>query len=386
MDKKDYEEMRGLLIEMRTTNDERVNKIDTETKQYYEKLNNRLDEIELKTQRPPMTGDIVNETARDPELKAAFLAACRKGYGDISPEQRKILRRAEPSPEIKNMLVSDDTTGGYFAPEDFQADIIKAIVLISPIWQFANVRTTSRESVAVGKRTATPKAQWGNEQTPLTKTATAYGKESIIANRLTALAKVQLQDLEDPAFNLEVQLNEDVSEEFERAQGEKFVSGTGVSPYPEGLLTNPLIPVDYSGDSALLTGDGLVKSYHNLKSGYGPNARWFWNRQTLGAVRLLKDQVGRYLLQPGLAQGNPNTVLDSPYAEIPDMPAVATGTSPILFGDMKKAYWIVQRVGMSTQRLDQLYAEEDAIGFKFRMRVGGGVVLPEAMRKITVHA
>lgn len=387
MDKQQYEEWSNLLTEMRSINDE-TKTATGETKSQFERMNTRLNELELAINRPGFASGagISQDDEKKAEVKAAFLRACRKGYGEISKEDRQTLRSIEPSPEIKTYLLSDDTSGGFFAPADFIQVILKNVVLISPIRQLATVRPTSRESVDVGRRLSRPKAVWGNEQTNLQQTQSGYGKEALITHKLTAYAVINQQDLEDNIFPLETELESDLSEEFARAEGQAFVAGSGTNPYPEGLLTNSQVAADYSGSSTTIAGDNLIAMYHNLPSPYGPNAKWLLNRQTLGVVRTLKDSQGRYLLQPGIALGNPNTILDAPYVEVPDMPAVASGATPIMFGDIKKAYMIADRIGMSIQRLDQLFALQDAIGFKARLRVGGQVVLPEAVRKMLIHS
>ena len=52
-----------------------------------------------------------------------------------------------------------------------------------------------------------------------------------------------------------------------------------------------------------------------------------YNRQTIGAVRTLKDGIGNYLWMPGLQNGLPNSINGMPYYEFPDMPAVGASTS-----------------------------------------------------------
>jgi HK97 family phage major capsid protein len=53
-----------------------------------------------------------------------------------------------------------------------------------------------------------------------------------------------------------------------------------------------------------------------------------------------------------------------------------------LFGNWKYGYVIVDRMGMSVQRLNELYAESGQVGFLFHARVGGGVVRSNAFRAL----
>ncbi len=74
------------------------------------------------------------------------------------------------------------------------------------------------------------------------------------------------------------------------------------------------------------------------------------------------------------------TILGLPYTTLPDMPAVGAGTNAIMTGDVSRAYVLVQRVGMVFKRLAERYVENSQIGIYARMREGGQVVLPEAVR------
>jgi HK97 family phage major capsid protein len=68
------------------------------------------------------------------------------------------------------------------------------------------------------------------------------------------------------------------------------------------------------------------------------------------------------------------------------MPAEANSAKAVDFGDFKKGYVIVDRLGMETQRLVELYAVNGQVGLLFRRRVGGQVVLPEAIKVLTLKS
>ena len=98
----------------------------------------------------------------------------------------------------------------------------------------------------------------------------------------------------------------------------------------------------------------------------------------------MKDGQNNYIWQPGLASGVPNTILGQAYLEVPDMPDVAAGAVPIVFGDLRRAYTIVDRVSLSILRDPFTQATSGNIRFIARRRVGGQMVLAEAIRKLKV--
>jgi HK97 family phage major capsid protein len=62
------------------------------------------------------------------------------------------------------------------------------------------------------------------------------------------------------------------------------------------------------------------------------------------------------------------------------MADIGSGTKPIAFGDFSRAYTIVDRVNLSIMRDPYSQATSGNIRYVARRRVGGTVVLPEAIR------
>jgi len=194
---------------------------------------------------------------------------------------------------------------------------------------------------------------------------------------------VPFEDLEDSDFNLEAELNMEFSEQFGVAEGVSFVSGDAVGE-AEGLLTNTGIAYTPGGHASLLQADGLIDLFFALKDAYARNATWVMRRATIGAARKLKGSDNNYLWQPGLGSSLPATLLDRPYVEAVDMPAIAVDAFPVLFGDFRRGYMILDRIQMSVLRDPFTQASSGAIRFHARKRVGGQVVVAEAIRKLKI--
>ncbi len=169
------------------------------------------------------------------------------------------------------------------------------------------------------------------------------------------------------------------------AEGAAFVTGDAVGK-PEGLLVNADVAETNSGDGGAITADGLIDLFHAVKTAYARNGTWLMNRQTLGEVRKLKDSQGQYLWQPGLQAGVPGAILGAPFVEAPDVPDIAANATPVVFGDFRRGYLIVDRVQMSVLRDPFTQATSGNVRFIARRRVGGQVVLAEAIRKQRIAA
>jgi HK97 family phage major capsid protein len=341
-----------------------------ETKASLDKANERLDEIEVRFEKMSIDTKRDEERENDEE-KNAFLAWARKGD------------KAGPD-EVKVLTVSDDPSSGFLAPIDMVQEIIKGEILYSPIRQVARVRSTSTNASRHPKRTGVFAAVWVGEQDTRDETqGLAYGVEEIPNHELSAVVDVSWTDLEDSAFDLEAEITFEASEQFGVAEGIAFVGGNGVKK-PEGFLSHPDIQQVHMGDANLVKADGLLSMSGQLKDAYAKNATWLLKRQTLYAIRQLKDNNNQYLWVPGFSAGltgtSPALIDGMPYLQTPDMPTVAAGALPIALGDFRRGYVISDRVAMAAQRDPYTQNRLGNCRFTFRKRVGGQVVLPEAIK------
>lgn len=365
-----------------------------ELKQQQITLEASLQRFEADMQRPPVATGETKEKEEAKQKKSAFFKAMRYGHDRLSPEEKALVPKAgtveAPPVEFKDafmpsaLVAAEDTAGGLFAPPEFVADIIKGYVAYSPVRDYARIRNTSNRSIQQPRRTGTISATWVGEKTTRTVlTGYSLGRIEIPTQEMYALVLISEQDLEDVNFDLEQEMRQEFSEQFGVAEGRAYVSGNATLQ-PQGFLTHPDVPVliGAGGSAGTVSPDWMIKTMYDLPDIYASQARWFMRRSAIGAIRQLRygttDQ--RYIWEPGLSLVAPNTILGVPYTELPDLPAIATGAKSIVFGDMSKAYTIVQRVGMTFKRLAERWVEDSLIGIYARMRVGGQVVLPEALR------
>jgi HK97 family phage major capsid protein len=201
--------------------------------------------------------------------------------------------------------------------------------------------------------------------------------------RCIALIDISQQNLEDSAFDLEAELRFEAIRAV-RGQGGRRVRlrqrrrRDGGLPHQRRRRQHQLGAATTIKD-ANGQADGLITLKHSIKSAYARNATWALNRTTLGSVRKLKDGTGDYIWMPGIAMGKPNTIDGDPYVEVPDMPNEGAGTYPIAYGDFQRAYTLVDRIAMQLLRDPYTQATSGNIRFLFRRRVGGAVVLAEAI-------
>tara|TARA_R110000803_G_scaffold205625_1_gene272423 strand:- start:142 stop:1356 length:1215 start_codon:yes stop_codon:yes gene_type:complete len=363
-----YNEDKLSKLEAKMDSYEEMNQKLTIAEQNANDIKEQVSKIETMVSRP----DSGFESKQIDEYVNAFDVYCRKGLEGLDVAEKKAL------------TVSNDSTGGYLAPPEYVRELLKTVTEISPIRSIARIRSTASRSIQVPKRTGQFAAQWVSESgTRAETTGWNVGLEEIPAHEQYALVDISEQDLEDTVFNLEAEMQSEFSEQFAKAEGTAFVNGNMVGK-PEGFMTNADVAEINSGSAAAITADSLISLVHNIKAEYSRNGIFVFNRNTLAAIRKLKDTAGQYVFQAGMSLqgGVTNTILGMPYVEATDMPSEGANTYPVAFGDFRRAYMIVDRVSLAVLRDPFTQATTGNVRYIARRRVGGQVIQAEAINKL----
>lgn len=340
-------------------------------------LQEQMDRVETILNRPDLGGGDANDKDVK-EHAAAFNRVMRKPSDARDPADMAILQRRAA------LVAGNDAGAGYLlAPPELQAEIIKNVVLMTPMRSLASVRTIGVGSLKMPKKTGVGAASRVGEVANRTNTGDpAYGMLDIHAPEMFARIEISQQMLEDSAYDMIGELREDASQQFSVREGSEYIVGLGASLQAEGILTNTDVGHEVTGSAAAITADGLFNLFYGIKTAYASNAVFGLNRATLGAVRKLKDGDGNYLWVPGIANNTPNQIMGAPYVEMPDMPDIAANAYPVVFGDFKRGYQIVDRIAVSFQVDYITGADNGLVVFRARKRVGGAVRQAEAIRKL----
>ena len=343
-----------------------------ETKGMVEKVNERLNELELKMVNKVATQETESKKANEIE---------KKGF-------ETFLRKGIASPEMKTMISGNDTTGGYFVMPDFViGEIIKNIVEFSPIRNIARIRQTSSNTVKIPKRTSViTGGQWTSEIGARQSLGNfSFGMEEVSVHELTGYVDISNTDLADSQFNLESELNAQFAEQFGVTEGAALISGSG-NGKPEGFLSNTEVLAAYTagGHATELQADGLIDLLYTIKTAYVNGSQFVLNRNTLKEIRKLKDGNGEYIWTPGLAGGRPSMILERPYTECVNMPDIGANTYPIAFGDFRQGYIIIDRTSMEMMRDPYTQAVTGVTRFYGAKRVGGQVIKAEAIKVLKI--
>ena len=397
---------------------EKTGKADPLLEEQITKMSNRMDELEaakadLEKAQTAMARKGVAATDGDSdkmEAKArdfAELVAKQRGipvdeaFGSKEmAEYRKhmngYLRKGDQyanQPEaMKALSVGSDPDGGYTVDPDTSGRIVEKVYETSPMRQVASVQTIGTDALEGLFDLDQAAFGWVNETGARTETGTPeLGKWRIPVHEVYANPTATQKMLDDSMVNIEQWLAMKVSDRFTRAENAAFINGDGIAQ-PRGILTYPdgtTLPgtverfktgvnggfaADGSG------GDVLINTVYGLKQAYRSGARWAMPKAVTAEVRKIKDVDGMYLWQPGIAAGQPATLLGFPVIEFEDMPGLDTGSLSIAFGNFGEAYQIVDRAGVRVLR--DPYSNKPYVQFYTTKRTGGDVLNFEAYKLI----
>ena len=289
-----------------------------------------------------------------------------------------------------------NANGGYICPDGLDKRVVE---LLTPR---STIRRNATIIVPAGKKYERPYKKtgitsgWVGETTARTATdAQTYDMISAEVGELYAFPQYTQNFLADTWYNVEQGFARDLAISFADKEEAAFVSGDG-SNKPNGILAalreakddtqrtwNKLQQINTESATGI-TLNSLYAIKDSLNYAYRANAKWYMSTSTYTALQqTLVDGEHRGIFGRGdVSQNMPETLLGYPI-EIDDyMPAVAANACPIVFGDMRQGYAILERPGIGVLR--DMYSNKPYIGLYSIKRVGGLVQDYRALKVLCV--
>ncbi len=288
--------------------------------------------------------------------------------------------------DVRNSLhVGEDTEGGYLVPDEFERKLIEALEEENVFRPLATRIQTSSGDRKIPVVTSKGEAVWMEEEEAYTLSDDAFGQLSLSAYKVGTAIKISEELLNDSVFDLPAYIAKEFARRIGAKEEEAFVIGDGVGK-PTGIFAaTGGAQEGATSNGATITFDDMIELFYSVKSPYRKKSVWLLNEQTIKALRKIKDNTGNYIWQPSVSVGIPDTILNRPYVTSVYAPTIEAGQKAIAFGDFSY-YWIADRQGRSLKRLNELFAMNGQIGFLASQRVDGKLILPEAVKVLTMKA
>lgn len=348
------------------------------------------EDLQAKMNRPGFGGGASQVDEHQSAHQKAFDGFLRKGVDyDKSIEEKALA-----------VGTNSGADGGYAVPKTIDAMVESLIVNISPMRQLATVQQISTPEFHKLVNVRGTASGWVGETDARSATNTPQLKDiKPTMGELYANAQASQQMLDDVFFNAEQWLADNIATEFARAEGAAFISGDGTNK-PTGFLAGSTaatadssrtfgvlehIATGVAGDFAASNkADILFSVVSKLKAGYRQGASWVMPKATLFEIAALKDSNGRYLFDFSTVPGKPDRLIGYDVVEAEDMPAKAANALGIAFGNFKRGYLIVDRIG--TRVLRDPFSAKPYVGFYVTKRVGGALINSEAIKVVKFAA
>lgn len=332
---------------------------------------------------PPATPGAAVESRAKEEAEARKLEAF----------QRYLLRGASAlnETEYRALAADQDIYGGFLVPPvQTVKSLLKKVDDLVFIRKLATVEQVS-QAASLGQPTlvADPSdATWTAEIATGSEDSTmSFGGRELHPHPLAKRIKISAKLLRVASMNVESIVMDRMAYKFAIVEENAFLTGDGNNK-PLGVFTASTKGISTSRDvstdntTTAITADNLINVKYSLKAGYLPGCVWLFHRDAIKMIRKLKDSQGQYVWQPGLQQGQPDRILDHPFYMSEYVPnTFTTGLYVGLFGNFRY-YMIAEALNMQVQRLTELYAEQNQIGYIARRELDGLPMLEDAFTRI----
>lgn len=329
--------------------------------------------------RAVSTGDVTKE-----DRHAELFDAAMRGH-ELTSEQRAYAR------EFRDQSKGTNSSGGYLVPASFQASLINGMKAYGPMndasaISWLTTSTGNQLQWPTNDDTANMGSMIGEAVALPTATDLVFGQVALDAYKGTSgILKISSELLNDSELPIETIIGAKLEERLGRLVNYQLTVGTGTNA-PMGLVTALGTPALLTAANAVVTFDDLMSLDDQVDVAYSGNDKgvFMFNQSTKTALRKLKDTTGNYIYQESTRVGDPDRILGHKFFINNDMASIATGTVPVVFGDLTK-YQARRVKGIVIRRLDERYADTDQVGFAAFIRYDGDLMDPRAVKGIKVR-
>lgn len=248
---------------------------------------------------------------------------------------------------------------GAVVPETIANRIIKKVYDICPILERSskyNVKGTF-DIPYYDESTTSITVAYQNEFSALSSNVGEFTTISLTGYLAGALVLVSRSLINNSKFDIIAFVIDEMAYHIAMFIEGELLNGTADKVEGLSTLTNKLQLTSASA----ITSDDLVDLQAKVKDVYQDNAIWIMSTATRTAIRSLKDEMGRYLLQDDISLPFGKSLLGKPVYVSDNMPEIGAGNTVIYYGDMRGLATKFSE-DINIQVLREKYADQHAVG------------------------
>jgi len=358
-----------------------------EFKEFTDKITPRIDSLETVINRPPLAApeEKGDEKAKEgkAEYNKAFYNYMRTGVLTLDAKAAKY--------DMERKALVEDAVGQILVTEEVESEIWRLMPTLNVLRPLCGVRTVSKDRIRL-RGISEVTVGWGKLElggAPPESTLVPVDTYQYVED-LEGLTKVGKDELMDSDVNIEPIIADSFARAMADAEELAFIRGLGHAlEQPVGMVTAASGIAHHDTDVINVADiEDFIQLTYEIAPQYRANGAFLVNSATEMMLRLLRDAaLGTFSWQPSVQAGKPNSFLGFPMYTCNHLYTLANVDSPIaVFGDFKRGYRIIDRIGISIQRLIEVYHAAGLIGFHASKRVGGSAFDPNALVIMDEHA
>lgn len=256
---------------------------------------------------------------------------------------------------------------GAVIPQTIAKKIIAKVYDICPILERSekyNVKGDLEIPYYPADGSTTVTVAYASEFVDLTSSTGNFDSVSLGGFLAGALTKVSRSLVNNSDFDLVAFVVKEMALSISRFIEHELLIGTkgnGSTTTDKVLGLSTATNVLTLDSSSAITGDDLIDLQDSVKDVFQDKAIWIMSPNTRTALRKLKDDVGRYLLNDDITSPFGKVLLGKPVYVSDNMPDIGAGVNAIYYGDMSGLATKFSEE-MSIQVLRELFAAQHAIG------------------------
>ena len=272
----------------------------------------------------------------------------------------------------------------------FVAQVLEAMRERSEFFSYATVMNTSGGEVmewpvknALNPATAPLSgAAQVAENTAYGKGDQAWSKTNIGAYKYGVIAEATEEIVSDSELPILSIISSDAGESVADVVMTDLMVGSGTSK-PWGWVTRATTSGVNAATIAGITFDNVLDLQYSLRAPYRRRGIYMFNDALNPILRKLKDSNGRYLWEPAVQAGMPDTVWGKPVITDVNIPTAGANAKVGVFGDPKK-YLIRQVKNLRVVRSDEYGYDRDVVAYKVTWRGSGDLFDLNSVKALTV--
>ena len=354
-DLKSLEEQRNEAVQAMK---DMTSKAETEQRAFSEDETAEFDKLEAKVKNLDSSIERM-ERARDMELNQKETKAKTELSKETLEERafESYIRGIVEERADANLTKGDN---GAVIPSTIANKIIKKVHEISPLYsQATKYNVKGNLSIPYYPADSVDVAMaYADEFNELESTTGKFGSIDLTGYLAGALTKVSKSLINNSQFNIVDFVVTNMASEISRFIENQLLNGT--SGKVAGLLDGTTQTVTAKA-AAAVTADELIDLQETIPDAYQNGACWIMSRATRTAIRKLKDNEGRYILNQDATTKWGYTLFGKPVYVSENMSDMESGKAAIVYGDMS-GLAVKLSEAMEIQVLREKFATQHAVG------------------------